>query len=678
MKLALRQENVELSSTDILGISFGIQEVDKGLIIDILRSKIYKDPIAAICRELMSNCRDANRENGRANDPIRVIIYDEENSLIDIGLGLSISFEDDGPGISPDRMSEVFVNYGSSTKRDSNSQTGCFGLGAKTPFSYTDNYAIITRVDGVKYFYIAAIEESRTGKVYLFKEEETKEKNGTSIVVPIKNSDRYSFEKKVHEVSGFWSVKPQYMNFKNNLLHGDIKEYKGVIVRDGYSSGLTLLIDEIPYHTDLSILDLKVNGHIVLSFKTGQLTLSATRENVQYDDKTKRLICDGYKKAIVILEKRAQDLIDKCETYLKAFCLLPEMRMNDPFVKALSSIAIFYRGQKIVSSLSTNEVYIGTYGRYDKTLGNKDMYKNPVYFVDRRIDKRRNEAVLDKGVSCFYLITLLENLKNFSSMSFKNKRLYSVHMRRAVNHLKWLESIGLKWKMYSEVKPLRVNYEKDRNYISCYDVKKGEAEVKFSTSSIRVKDFEGIKDKYLYCVYALANIRSKEIHELKKWAYLIEEAGRRNGKDVFKWQKVIFVSKTNEKFFKNMNVTLLSDAISKLHCDYIQELSNKAYLKSLNIDKSFLSALSLLKGMEKIKKISDLIKGSYNISTSFLPVDFHKIYPSNIDISIVEKVRKKYPLLDFIVGEALIHKKDVEEYIDLINNKEILCQKSNG
>lgn len=111
------------------------------MIVSILRDKLYSNKVAAVCREVASNSRDANREAGKNNLPITINIS-SSNSLLDEGA--SISFKDSGVGISPSRIDNVFLKYGSSTKRDSNNQTGGFGIGAKTPFAYTNEFLIST------------------------------------------------------------------------------------------------------------------------------------------------------------------------------------------------------------------------------------------------------------------------------------------------------------------------------------------------------------------------------------------------------------------------------------------------------------------------------------------------------------------------------------------------------
>ena len=107
MQLALPQRNTETSST-FKTSSFGIG--DEVVILQILRSKMYSNPIRTICQEVMSNARDAHYEVGTPKKPIEVTLPN--------ALAPSFVVKDYGPGITPDRMSNVFVKYGCSTKRD--------------------------------------------------------------------------------------------------------------------------------------------------------------------------------------------------------------------------------------------------------------------------------------------------------------------------------------------------------------------------------------------------------------------------------------------------------------------------------------------------------------------------------------------------------------------------------
>lgn len=61
--MELRENNVVIETGGQLEeYMFGIDENNQGLLLEMLRSKIYKRPIDAICREISTNSRDATQE----------------------------------------------------------------------------------------------------------------------------------------------------------------------------------------------------------------------------------------------------------------------------------------------------------------------------------------------------------------------------------------------------------------------------------------------------------------------------------------------------------------------------------------------------------------------------------------------------------------------------------------
>lgn len=292
MKLNISRPNIE-SSGQLKEEMFSIK--DQGMIFDILRSKMYSNNIYAICREIACNARDAHREVNKDDVAIEITF---PNSLEPF-----FKIKDYGPGISPDRMSNVFIQYTASTKREDNRQTGGFGLGAKTPFAYSDTFTIVTRVDGIQYNYACFIDETRVGKLSLLSTEETTEGNGTEIVLPVKSADFQAFRDWTEVSTRHWDVRP--------IIHGDpdFKWFDHSVVVEGtnwrlcnkkdyYKDEAKIIIDGIQYPLDKSSIetfaDIKIlnalNGDLFIYFEIGELTLSANREQVYLDDSTKEKI----------------------------------------------------------------------------------------------------------------------------------------------------------------------------------------------------------------------------------------------------------------------------------------------------------------------------------------------------------------------------------------------------
>ena len=149
-----------------------------------LSSTIYKDPIQAIMRELLCNAKDSHIEAGNP-DPL----------LVELPTSLSpqLVIEDFGLGMDHQTVFSVFTNYFSSTKRDSITLTGGFGLGSKTPYAYTDQFTVQATYNGVKRTYAMYKDDINQPKASLVNTEITKAHNGVRITIPIHPKDRDKF-----------------------------------------------------------------------------------------------------------------------------------------------------------------------------------------------------------------------------------------------------------------------------------------------------------------------------------------------------------------------------------------------------------------------------------------------------------------------------------------------------
>lgn len=315
MKLSEAKPYFE-SSEDMEEHFFSIQ--DQGMIFDILRSKMYSNPILAICREITSNARDAHREIGKPELPIQI--------HLPVGLEPEYRVKDFGPGISPDRMLNIFIKYTASTKRDDNLQTGGFGLGAKTPFSYSDSFLVTTVVDGVKYSYACSIDDTKVGKLSMLNKHPTKEPNSTEIIIPVKPIDFNFFRQWTEQACRHWKTKPiitgGFIDWQifTNVIEGD----DWAIINDGkhysYNQNHTakLVIDGIEYPLELDSLrkyaDPKLidsaRGTFVMYFGVGELSLSANREQIFLDKMTQNKVKERLDRITTELKKRVDEKID--------------------------------------------------------------------------------------------------------------------------------------------------------------------------------------------------------------------------------------------------------------------------------------------------------------------------------------------------------------------------------
>ena len=673
MKLNI-QRNAVVVSDDFKSMDFGIRSCDMGIILETLRSKMYKNPIGAICREIASNSRDANREVGKSKLPIRIQI---DKDMFNPG-ETTLSFIDDGPGIDEERVAEIFVNYGASTKRGTNRLTGAFGFGSKTPFAYSDSFSVVTKVDGMKYIYVAAIEENNTGKIYLFNKVETNEPNGTAIVIPIKKEDIQIFESECVKATWFWEPKPQYINFRYIIdVKMDVTPYDGelFVKQDGrelYPEYYYLLIDGIPYDVsggNLKLPDVRsYKKAFFLIFKTGQLTISANRESVQYDNHTIKTIKSRYEKLWMQFKGTIQEKIEACPNSFEARLVIVEHRSHPLFdhLTTMGEHKFTYKGQPISPLFQFQKIKIS---RIDKNGKVATDYVEPgmrkgFYFVKTVLFQGRTRALLQMGAPPeeFFVVEIPKEVRGFGKKTFAERKKLARVMRNVLIELSTLKEMGITFHQYSDVTPVKVMAAKE-------EVQEKDKKIFVRMETGRYggnwRKIDEIRKDSLYVIV------SKNDEFVNQWISFIHENYKIN---------VVMVAKCYEKYFTGKFQTL-KDYLKNIDKSKLQIYSDYKFMMDKKIQSSyeFLKCLKIPELSEWDVKLIETIrnKGYYRYT---LPSNFYTIAPVGPDIKLamgkLEKVFKKYPLLctynkyNTITNNVIT--KDYQQYIDGINtlNKE--------
>lgn len=303
---------------------FGISSnEDLVYIFDILRSKLYSNKIAAVVREYSTNAADANVENGMRDRPI----------VITAPTRMSPEFKvrDYGRGLSEDEIRNVYCMYGRSTKRNSNDYTGQLGLGSKSGFAYGDSFTIVSYKDGRKHTYTAYIDETRLGSIAKISESETTEENGIEIVIPANISDISSFEREIVRAVKYFKIKPNVLNISNVVFQSDQEK---LISGDGwsiykeqssyYDNKAVAIMGNIGYPINVQTMTNNnytvsaLNSPICIEFAIGELNISANREELEYNDATKKAILDRVKKIEAEIAANAEEHIKSCKNIIEA------------------------------------------------------------------------------------------------------------------------------------------------------------------------------------------------------------------------------------------------------------------------------------------------------------------------------------------------------------------------
>lgn len=269
------------------GITFSQNKIAKMFMIVL---KGYSDAISSTVREITSNCVDSHTE-AKVDTPVIVDInYDDG--------GWYISFEDNGVGISTDRFNNIYRKLLESTKENSNDLIGGWGLGSKLPLAYREDFYLTTRFDGIEYSYLIFMNgETGCPDTTLLSEQSTDLCNGSIVKVYIESDDLYKFQK---------ACRDQLTYFDNVIFRGqataytknEYKIYDAINYKyrpDSSIKNLHLCIDRVVYPLDMAkIGDFEYKGcnimnidlPFALKFKTGDLKVTPTREQIEYNKDT--------------------------------------------------------------------------------------------------------------------------------------------------------------------------------------------------------------------------------------------------------------------------------------------------------------------------------------------------------------------------------------------------------
>ena len=301
----LEQESNTQIYGDVQTNKVSFKEENMDFIMSILSSNLYSNPIGSLIREYVSNAEDSHREAG-IDDPILVTL--DKNDYDD---NFFFSVQDFGVGISPERFEEVFINLASSTKRESNTYIGMWGLGRLSGLSYSSQVNITSIYNGTKTYYLMYKDGN---KIFIASlgSEETEDRNGVTISVPVDRNDlsafckeiikQLSFFEKVH-LSIFEGDGLDYYAMTALIRHKNskIKYYNTFALNTYYPNSESsnyfhlpnytakILVGNVVYPIKFDLIDfpkyVSKDENIFIRFSIGELEVTPNREDILYSKK---------------------------------------------------------------------------------------------------------------------------------------------------------------------------------------------------------------------------------------------------------------------------------------------------------------------------------------------------------------------------------------------------------
>lgn len=357
-----------------------------------LLTKQYSNPEMAFIRETCSNAYDAHVSAGTEEIPFNLHLPSTFSPYMEI--------RDFGTGLSKDFMLNRYTAVGDSTKRDDNNSIGGFGIGRLSFLIVTEQAAITSYYNGMKYAYTMRYDE--TGELVLSCTDErpTDEPNGLRIKFPVQVNRIESFRQAAQDY--FKRVTSTLPNFTGDNLEIERTKYSytgtGWGIRDNDTANeLFAIMGNIAYpiltrtlkfdtrFADVvSVLDTKID----LFFDIGEVKPLPTRENLDMCEHTINALLDKLtvlkKELLIRVEQEVSGAKNLWLAHKAYEELLNSMSygMRNTFIQ----MNIGYKGQSLsrlawTITSPTREVPSGTVGPGGKPF----MHKIPTLeFFSRR------------------------------------------------------------------------------------------------------------------------------------------------------------------------------------------------------------------------------------------------------------------------------------------------------
>lgn len=316
---------------------FGISENDQVHVISILRDKLYSNKVLAVIREYSTNAFDENPPG----QPIEVTLPTK--------FAPEFTVRDFGKGLTEEEIRLIYTQYGRSTKRESNTAIGQLGLGSKSAFAYGETFTIISWKDGVRSDYLAYLDETGRGKYSKLREQPSTDPSGILIKIPVNLNDIYIFKNTAEYFFKYWTVKP--------ILHGGTIPPLSIWLSGKTNWFITkdtapvAVMGNIAYPIEVNKLNLTkyaaisgkpiqgldtlLNTSLCIAFDIGDLSITASREGLEYTEKTQKALIARLESIRDEIIATLKETLDTCTTIWQARQWFLKNH-NTPLARAIS------------------------------------------------------------------------------------------------------------------------------------------------------------------------------------------------------------------------------------------------------------------------------------------------------------------------------------------------------
>lgn len=275
----------------------------------------YSDPIKAILQEISANAADSHIRAGIPERPFDVKLPN--------ALDPHFRVRDYGVSMTQETIYGVYINYMKSDKTHTNDETGFFGIGSKTPLAYTDSFNIKTYLDGKMNLYTLGYNEHGIPELNEFAEYDTDEENGVEISFSVKQDDFSRFAEKAAHVYSFFDVPPNVggvTSFETKTFAKMLEGSNWFMFADSNFDTSYVVMGNIAYPINTDDIDASyssdyyqlVSGGIVLEVPMGTVSMTPSREALEYNEKTIGYIKSQLDVVLTEIQESVEKELDAC------------------------------------------------------------------------------------------------------------------------------------------------------------------------------------------------------------------------------------------------------------------------------------------------------------------------------------------------------------------------------
>lgn len=510
-------------------IAMGIDTKSLAFLQKVL-TDLYSDPILAVIREYSTNAWDSHVEAGQQ----RSIEVQTPSSLTPF-----FKVRDYGIGLSVEDMREIYSQYGASTKRGTNSQTGMLGLGCKSALTYTNQFTINSVKDGIKTSVVVSRNADNVGSMQVVFNGPSTEPQGVEISVPINRKDYNEFRTKAERFFQVWKpeqillnghasepLKGEWLNDKVVLAearsrYGD-GEYAIVMGGVTYNVTRTELFGE-QYTSSYNAPNLQSSTGITFFVEMGAVDFTPSREELHYTTRTRAKLKDlvnDFNKLIdnailddISAQPNPSDVLDRYMQWSKRVYNMPK--------------DLTYKGQKIPMRFDFEESYaINSWGSNSHNAANvrtsisnivDEIKQGQLYIVTGR------EKIVD-GIAVDLTTHQKAKLRTWASL--KGSSSPTFYFSEKDLHKEWISDVPrVRWQDILDTKVKRNPSTVDVNKVYIIE------------SYAREEIDLSMVDKTKEILWAnISDINKEKTYQIYEWAYKLNA-------------RVLIVAKNKKKNF---------------------------------------------------------------------------------------------------------------------------------